>query len=63
MHPTQQAINFMLDAPDDAVLTAKKKMNMWATYYHMPTVRPSWTSVAAKPLLRDRSQAGLAPLP
>ena len=49
MHPTQQALNFMLDAPEEAALPAKKKMKLWATYYHMPTVRPSWTSVAAKP--------------
>ena len=40
MHPTQQALNFMLDAPEEAALPAKKKMKLWATYYHMPTVRP-----------------------
>ena len=54
MHPTQAALNFMLDEPGDAALTAKKKTKLWATYYHMPTVRPSWTSVAAKPLI-DRN--------
>lgn len=51
LHPTQQALNFLLDAPADAELPAKKKTKLWATYYHMPTVRPSWTSVSAKPLL------------
>ena len=60
MHPTQAALNFMLDQPDDAALTAKKKTKLWATYYHMPTVRPSWTSVAAKPLI-DRSGNAVSP--
>jgi len=60
MHPTQQALNFMLDAPADASLTPKKKSKLWATYYHMPTVRPSWTSVAAKPLL-DRKSKPISP--
>ena len=60
MHPTQQALNFMLDEPDAAALTAKKKSKLWATYYHMPTVRPSWTSVAAKPLL-DRKSNPISP--
>jgi 3D (Asp-Asp-Asp) domain-containing protein len=60
MHPTQQAINFMLDPPDEAALPDKKKMKLWATYYHMPTVRPSWTSVAAKPLL-DRKGNPVSP--
>ena len=60
MHPTQAALNFMLDEPGDAALTAKKKTRLWATYYHMPTVRPSWTSVAAKPLI-DRSGNAVSP--
>jgi 3D (Asp-Asp-Asp) domain-containing protein len=60
MHPTQAALNFMLDEPGDAALTAKKKTKLWATYYHMPTVRPSWTSVAAKPLI-DRNGNAVSP--
>jgi 3D (Asp-Asp-Asp) domain-containing protein len=60
MHPIQQALNFMLDAPDEAALPTKKKMKLWATYYHMPTVRPSWTSVAAKPLI-DRNGNAVSP--
>lgn len=60
MHPTQQALNFMLDAPEEAALSAKRKMKLWATYYHMPTVRPSWTSVAAKPLI-DRNGNAVSP--
>jgi len=60
MHPTQQALNFLLDAPADEALAAKKKMKLWATYYHMPTVRPSWTSVAAKPLI-DRNGNAVSP--
>ena len=32
-------------------------MKLWATYYHMPTVRPSWTSVAAKPLIGKNGKA------
>lgn len=60
MHPTQQALNFMLDAPEEAALPAKRKMKLWATYYHMPTVRPSWTSVAAKPLI-DRNGNAVSP--
>jgi 3D (Asp-Asp-Asp) domain-containing protein len=51
LHPTQQALAFELDEPAEAELLAKKKTKLWATYYHMPTVRPSWTNVAAKPLL------------
>ena len=62
MHPTQQALNFMLDAPEEAALPAKKKMKLWATYYHMPTVRPSWTSVTAKPLLDRKGNPVSAPL-
>lgn len=60
MHPTQAALNFMLDEPGDAATTAKKKTKLWATYYHMPTVRPSWTSVAAKPLI-DRNGNAVSP--
>ena len=60
MHPTQAALNFMLDEPGDAALVAKKKTRLWATYYHMPTVRPSWTSVAAKPLI-DRNGNAVSP--
>ncbi len=62
MHPTQAALNFMLDEPGDAALTAKKKTKLWATYYHMPTVRPSWTSVAAKPLIDRKGNAVSPPL-
>lgn len=39
LHPTAQALAFMLKAPEDEALAAKKKMKLWATYYHMPTVR------------------------
>ncbi len=62
MHPTEAALNFMLDEPGDAALTAKKKTKLWATYYHMPTVRPSWTSVAAKPLIDRKGNAVSPPL-
>lgn len=60
MHPTQAALNFMLDEPGDAAVAAKKRTKLWATYYHMPTVRPSWTSVAAKPLI-DRNGNAVSP--
>ena len=62
LRPTAQALAFMLKAPEDENLTAKKKMKLWATYYHMPTVRPSWTSVAAKPLMGKNGQAVSPPL-
>ena len=62
LHPTAQALAFMLKAPEDEALAAKKKMKLWATYYHMPTVRPSWTSVAAKPLLGKNGKAVSPPL-
>ena len=62
LHPTAQALAFMLKAPEDENLTAKKKMKLWATYYHMPTVRPSWTSVAAKPLIGKAGEAVSPPL-
>jgi len=62
LHPTQQALNFLLDEPSEEELAAKKNMKLWATYYHMPTVRPSWTSVAAKPLLGRNGKAVSPPL-
>jgi len=62
LHPTAQALAFMLKAPEDEALAAKKKMKLWATYYHMPTVRPSWTSVAAKPLIGKNGKAVSPPL-
>lgn len=62
LHPTQQALNFLLDEPTDATLTSAKKSKLWATYYHMPTVRPAWTSVSAKPLLGRNGEAVSAPL-
>ncbi len=60
LHPTAQALNFLLRAPEEAMLS--KKMKLWATYYHMPTVRPSWTGVAAKPLMGRNGQAISPPL-
>jgi 3D (Asp-Asp-Asp) domain-containing protein len=62
LHPTQQALAFQLDEPTEVELTSKKKTKLWATYYHMPTVRPSWTSVAAKPLLGRNGKAVSPPL-
>ena len=62
MHPTMQALSFMLKEPADEALTANRKMKLWATYYHMPTVRPSWTSVAAKPLIGKNGKAVSPPL-
>lgn len=62
LHPTQKALTFQLDKPSDTDLVAKKKTKLWATYYHMPTVRPSWTSVAAKPLLGRNGKAVSPPL-
>ena len=62
LHPTAQALAFMLKAPEDEALATKKKMKLWATYYHMPTVRPSWTSVAAKPLIGKNGKAVSPPL-
>ncbi len=62
LHPTAQALAFMLKAPEDEALNPKKKMKLWATYYHMPTVRPSWTSVAAKPLIGKNGKAVSPPL-
>ncbi|MEQ1608641.1 MAG: 3D domain-containing protein [Hyphomonadaceae bacterium] len=62
LHPTAQALTFMLKSPEDEKLAGKKKMKLWATYYHMPTVRPSWTSVAAKPLIGKNGKAVSPPL-
>jgi 3D (Asp-Asp-Asp) domain-containing protein len=64
LHPTAQALGFLLRAPDEEVLDSPKakKMKLWATYYHMPTVRPSWTSVAAKPLIGRDSKPLSPPL-
>ncbi|HPN07269.1 MAG TPA: 3D domain-containing protein [Hyphomonadaceae bacterium] len=62
LHPTAQALSFQLKSPDDEELNPKQKTKLWATYYHMPTVRPSWTSVAAKPLLGKNGQAVSPPL-
>jgi 3D (Asp-Asp-Asp) domain-containing protein len=62
LHPTQQALAFQLAEPAEVELTSKKKTKLWATYYHMPTVRPSWTSVAAKPLLGRNGKAVSPPL-
>lgn len=62
LHPTAQALAFMLRAPEDTALDAKKKTKLWATYYHMPTVRPSWSSVAAKPLIGKNGKAVSEPL-
>ncbi|RYZ07886.1 MAG: hypothetical protein EON61_13115, partial [Alphaproteobacteria bacterium] len=62
MHPIAQALSFQLKTPEDDEMTAKSKFKLWATYYHMPTVRPSWTSVAAKPLLGKNGKAVSPPL-
>ena len=44
MHPAVQALNFLLKAPETEDLG--KGMKLWATYYHMPTVRPAKGAVA-----------------
>lgn len=62
LHPTAKALAFMLASPEEDALDSKKKMKLWATYYHMPTVRPAWTSVAAKPLIGKNGKAVSEPL-
>ncbi|HEY7797377.1 MAG TPA: 3D domain-containing protein [Hyphomonadaceae bacterium] len=60
LHPSQQALNFLLSAPSPDATT--KKMKLWATYYHMPTLRPSASNVTARPLLGRNGKAISPPL-
>lgn len=59
LHPAVQALNFLLKTPETEDLG--KGMKLWATYYHMPTVRPAKGAVA-KPLLGRTGKAISPPL-
>jgi 3D (Asp-Asp-Asp) domain-containing protein len=59
--PVEQAMNFLLSAP--AAEAQTQPVDLWATYYDMPTVRPAAaTDASAKPLLDRRGRAISAPL-
>lgn len=60
LHPSQQALNFLLPSPDEAEMGAE--MKLWATYYHMPTLRPSVSNVTARPLIGRNGKAISPPL-
>ncbi len=61
LHPSAQALNFLLKPP--VAEDTGKKTNLWATYYHMPTVRAATvTSAAAKPLIGRNGKAISPPL-
>ncbi|HVY88839.1 MAG TPA: 3D domain-containing protein [Hyphomonadaceae bacterium] len=61
LHPTSQALNFLLKPPTDDKFG--KEVKLWATYYHMPTVRPAAQNIAAaKPLLGRNGKAISPPL-
>lgn len=62
MHPIKQALSFMLKAPEEDQLSPARRVKLWATYYHMPTVRPSLTSVAARPLIGRNDKPVSPPL-
>jgi len=62
LHPTQQALNFLLDEPTTGELAGKRKTRLWATYYHMPTVRPASGGRSGRPLLGRDGQAVSPPL-
>jgi 3D (Asp-Asp-Asp) domain-containing protein len=49
LHPAAQALNFLLKPP--VADGFGKEQKLWATYYHMPTVRAATANVAAKPLM------------
>jgi 3D (Asp-Asp-Asp) domain-containing protein len=60
LHPSQQALNFILPAPEDEAMG--REMKLWATYYHMPTLRPSVSNVTARPLIGKNGNAISPPL-
>ncbi len=60
LHPSQQALNFLLPAPEAEAMG--KEMKLWATYYHMPTLRPSLKNVTARPLMGRNGKAISPPL-
>jgi len=65
LHPAIQALNFLLKAPKpEEVSTGMKEMKLWATYYHMPTVRAAKVgdSNSTRPLLGRRGTAISDPL-
>jgi 3D (Asp-Asp-Asp) domain-containing protein len=49
LDPVKRAMNFLLDAPAPEHVGPKQKL--WATYYHMPTVRPAKAAAGSVPLL------------
>lgn len=61
LHPSAQALNFLLIPPGDADKKGKA-MKLWATYYHMPTLRPSLSNITARPLLGRNGKAISPPL-
>jgi 3D (Asp-Asp-Asp) domain-containing protein len=61
LHPSEQALNFLLTPPGDADKKGKA-MKLWATYYHMPTLRPSFSNITARPLLGKNGKAISPPL-
>lgn len=60
LHPAIQALNFLLRPPETEDLG--KGLKLWATYYHMPTVRPAKSTVTSKPLLGRNGKAISPPL-
>ncbi|MDP3738135.1 MAG: 3D domain-containing protein [Hyphomonadaceae bacterium] len=61
LHPSAQALNFLLAPPGDTDKKGKA-MKLWATYYHMPTLRPSLSNITARPLLGRNGKAISPPL-
>jgi 3D (Asp-Asp-Asp) domain-containing protein len=60
LHPAAQALNFLLPPPAEEA--KPKKIKLWATYYHMPTLIAARTDKAAKPLLGRNGKAISPPL-
>lgn len=59
--PEMRALTFALEAPQGASLG--KRMNLWATHYHTPQIRPAPEAIsAAIPLIGRNGEAISAPL-
>jgi 3D (Asp-Asp-Asp) domain-containing protein len=60
LHPSAKAMRFLLDPPSGAEVG--KELRLWATYYHMPTVRPAKAKDGAVPLIGMDGKAISPPL-
>lgn len=61
LHPAEEAVRFLLGEPATADLG--NKLDLWATWYNMPTVRAAEaTEASAVPLMGLRNSAISAPL-